>query len=193
VASEHSDSRAEEGEELSLLAPQTWFLPTQPPGKPQEAVVTVSAPAGLAWTASASESWIVLGTGASGQGPGHFTFTVQDNTGGMRQGTVSVGGQVLPILQLSSPTWQEQQVRAAPLPYIEQVGLEGFIKQINKLPPPARPAGLAALVLAITGAGAAAEVLYKGFPTVPEHFTPEFIEQVVREAVEYVAKHATDT
>jgi hypothetical protein len=183
---------AGEGDGLSLLAPRTWFLPTSP-GTPQQAQVTVNAPPGMAWTASASESWIALGGGASGQGPGVFTFTVEDNPGAMRQGTLSVGDQVLHVVQLSAPTWQDQQVLSAPLPYIEQVGLEGFIKEINKLPPPARVAGLAALLTAIGGVAASATALYAGFPTVPEHFTPGFIARLLEEAELYVAEHAGDS
>lgn len=183
---------AGEGDGLSLLAPRTWFLPTSP-GTPQQATVTVKAPPGMAWSASASDGWIVLGGGASGSGPGVFTFTVEDNPGAMRQGTLSVGDQVLHIVQLSAPKWQDQQVLSAPLPYIEQVGLEGFIKEINKLPPPARVAGLVALVAAIGGVGLSAEALYAAFPNVPEHFTRGFLTNLVSEAETFVAEHAGDS
>lgn len=192
MAGEPQPPDARDEPALTLLAPRTWFLPTSP-GGPQQAAVTVHAPAGLAWTARASEEWISLGSGASGQGPGVFTFTVGDNTGAFRQGTVSVADQVLHVVQLSSPTWQDQQVLSAPLPYIEQVGLEGFIKEINKLPPPARVAGFAALLAAIGVTGTSASALYAAFPTVPEHFTPGFLEQLLKEATEFVIEHAGDS
>jgi hypothetical protein len=184
------DAGGEEG--LSLLAPRTWFLPTSPAG-PQQAHVTVNAPAGMAWTASASDSWIDLGGGASGQGPGVFTFSVGDNPGAMRQGTLTVGDQVLHIVQLSSPTWQDQQVLSAPLPYIEQVGLEGFLKQFSKLPPPARAAALLALEGIIAGVGVSAATLYAAFPNVPEHFTPDLIKRLVAQAEQFVLEHAGDS
>lgn len=177
---------------LSLLAPRTWFLPGSP-GGPQQAHVTVNAPPGMAWTASASDSWIDLGGGASGQGPGVFTFSVGDNSGAMRQGTLSVGDQVLHIVQLSSPQWQDTQVLSAPLPYIEQVGLEGFIKEINKLPPPARVAGLLALQGAIELAGGLATGLYAAFPNVPEHFTSGLIKRLEEQAEKFVLEHAGDS
>lgn len=61
--------------------------------------VTVTAPAGCAWTATTATSWISLTT-PSGSGSGSLNFTVAANpTTASRTGTVTLGGQTLTVTQ----------------------------------------------------------------------------------------------
>ena len=62
--------------------------------------ISVSAPAGCAWTAMKDVSWIVLGAPASGIGNGAVSYQVQANsTGRKRNGTISVGGRTFQLTQ----------------------------------------------------------------------------------------------
>jgi hypothetical protein len=54
---------------------------------------SVSAPAGCAWTATETASWITITSGASGSGNGTVAFTATANTaGGSRNTTFSIAG-----------------------------------------------------------------------------------------------------
>lgn len=68
--------------------------------------VTVSAPSTCRWTATSSVSWITIGSGASGTGNGTVTFTVANNTGAERTGTLSIAGRAFTVTQggSSNPT-----------------------------------------------------------------------------------------
>lgn len=64
--------------------------------------VTVTAPAGLAWTASSTANWISFPFGASGTGSGTLQFQIAANTGAQTQnGTVTLtysgGSASLPV------------------------------------------------------------------------------------------------
>ncbi len=63
--------------------------------------VTVTAPGGCSWTATAAPSWIRLTGAASGQGNGTVTFSVDANTNDnpARRGSISVGRQNTVIVQ----------------------------------------------------------------------------------------------
>ena len=56
------------------------------------ATVTVTAPGGCAWTASASAGWINLTSPVSGSGDGTVSVAISLNTGVARSGTITVGG-----------------------------------------------------------------------------------------------------
>jgi uncharacterized protein (TIGR03437 family) len=53
--------------------------------------VQVSAPASCSWTASTSDSWLTIQSGASGSGNGGITFVATANSGSARQGVLLVG------------------------------------------------------------------------------------------------------
>lgn len=52
--------------------------------------IAVTAPAGCAWTASASDPWISISSGGSGSGTGTVSFTVAANSGPARSGTIAI-------------------------------------------------------------------------------------------------------
>src|ERR1019366_2276406 len=65
--------------------------------------VTVSAPAGGAWTASTPAGWIPLTGPGSGTGNGTVAFTVASNPlPGQRTGYLALGRQSTPITQFAS-------------------------------------------------------------------------------------------
>jgi hypothetical protein len=62
--------------------------------------ITVTAPAGCAWTAVSSVGWLAITAGASGSGNGVVSYTVSVNTSGSsRTGTITIGGRVFTIKQ----------------------------------------------------------------------------------------------
>jgi hypothetical protein len=66
--------------------------------------VTVTAPAGTAWTATSPASWIVITGGASGTGNGVVTYTVRAFSGiGGRSNVITIGSQALMVRQ-TGPT-----------------------------------------------------------------------------------------
>jgi hypothetical protein len=65
------------------------------PGRP----VTVTAPAGCAWTATSNVSWITVTSGASGSGNGTVEYVVSLLLLGTRSGTVTIAGQTLTVTQ----------------------------------------------------------------------------------------------
>lgn len=67
--------------------------PTSSPSHPASGATgsfSVSAPAGCAWTASESLSWVSITSGASGSGNGTVNYSVDPNTGAARSGTITV-------------------------------------------------------------------------------------------------------
>jgi hypothetical protein len=60
--------------------------------------VNVKTDPGCAWTASTRANWIKLGT-TSGSGDGGFNYSVEQNTGAEREGTITIGGEVHTIRQ----------------------------------------------------------------------------------------------
>ena len=63
-----------------------------------ERSVNVKTEAGCRWTASTGANWIKLGT-RSGTGAGELSYSVAENTGAERQGTITIGGEVHTIRQ----------------------------------------------------------------------------------------------
>ena len=61
--------------------------------------VSVTAPSGCAWTATGTESWLTISSGASGNGNGTVGFQASANTGVARIGGVAVGGKTLVVTQ----------------------------------------------------------------------------------------------
>lgn len=53
-----------------------------------------------AWTATSNDSWITIGSGASGAGNGSVVYSVaQNNTGAPRTGTITVAGKIFTVTQ----------------------------------------------------------------------------------------------
>ena len=61
--------------------------------------VSVTAPAGCGWTASASAPWLAVNSGNSGTGNGSVRLAIQENTGAPRSGTATIAGQVFTVNQ----------------------------------------------------------------------------------------------
>jgi len=68
------------------------------PGAP----VAVSAASTCQWTASSSDSWITVTSGASGTGNGTVTFNVAANSGAARTGTLTIAGRAFTVSQSAS-------------------------------------------------------------------------------------------
>jgi hypothetical protein len=168
-------------EPLRIYPTQYWFL-----GQGGQGTVTLVAPDSLTWTVSTSEAWLTPTSSASGQGSAQLTYEVAPNPGGDRHGTLSIAGLELRVLQLPLPQRQERQVLRAPLTYIEQVGLQGFLDKANKLPPPARLAAYAALFGAVEATAMGGKALYAAEPQVPQTYTAQFINQQLLLAVEFI-------
>lgn len=78
------------------LAPAGQFFPVNGGA----GSVTISAPGGCSWSASADVSWIVFVSSETGGGNGEVDFEVRENfTGSARQGTVTVAGQSVTVVQ----------------------------------------------------------------------------------------------
>ena len=61
--------------------------------------VGVTAPSGCAWTTTSGASWIVVATGAVGNGSGTTMLAIAANTGPARSGSVTVAGFVFTVNQ----------------------------------------------------------------------------------------------
>jgi hypothetical protein len=65
-------------------------------------IVSVTSPAGCAWTATSPDSWIQLASGG-GTGDGQVAYVIAANTGSAdRTGSISVAGTTLTVTQSSS-------------------------------------------------------------------------------------------
>ena len=71
------------------------------PAAASTSATTVHAAAGCAWTAAASAGWIVITAGQNGNGTGDVRFSVAQNTGAARVGTISIAGQTMSVNQAS--------------------------------------------------------------------------------------------
>ncbi|MGE5361513.1 MAG: BACON domain-containing protein [Bacteroidales bacterium] len=60
---------------------------------------SVSAGPTCAWTATTTDSWLSIASGASGAGSGLVVVNVQANGGGPRNGTVTIAGQTVGVKQ----------------------------------------------------------------------------------------------
>ena len=63
------------------------------------APITVQAGAGCAWTSSSQASWVTFSGSSSGSGNGTVTISAAANTGGARNGNVTIAGQTLAVTQ----------------------------------------------------------------------------------------------
>jgi hypothetical protein len=61
--------------------------------------ITVSTGTGCAWTASSNVTWIRFLSTPSGSGPGTVQFAIDANTGGEREGIVTIGGKTIAFVQ----------------------------------------------------------------------------------------------
>jgi len=64
--------------------------------------ISVTAPAGCAWSATSGAPWLTISSGASGTGNGSVTFTAAANTGVQRTGTLSIAGQTYTVTQAAA-------------------------------------------------------------------------------------------
>ena len=69
--------------------------------------VTVTAPAGCAWTAASNAAWLPLTVSMGGSGNGSVPYSVTPNTGALRVGTLTVAGQMVTVTQAAagSSSW----------------------------------------------------------------------------------------
>ena len=70
-----------------------------------ERQVSVSAPSGCAWAAESHASWITIGTGAAGSGPGLVVFRVTGTDGPARNGTLTIAGRTVTVAQSPGCTY----------------------------------------------------------------------------------------
>jgi len=68
--------------------------------------ISVTTPAECSWTASPSDSWIMITSGAGGTGNVTINYTVSVNTGPARTGSITVNGQVCLISQDTGCTYE---------------------------------------------------------------------------------------
>jgi hypothetical protein len=62
--------------------------------------VSVTAPAGCAWTATSNADWITITSGSSGSGDGIVYYSISANTGAStRMGTITIAGQTFTVTQ----------------------------------------------------------------------------------------------
>jgi hypothetical protein len=88
-------TQAAPGCSFSVSSPSAAF-----PSDGGQGSVAVSAPAGCAWTASTSESWISISQGASGQGAGSVTYVVaRQAAADVRTGVIRVAGIDVRVIQ----------------------------------------------------------------------------------------------
>src|SRR5581483_11079213 len=73
--------------------------------------VNVTLPFGCSWKATPSASWITVTKGASGTGNGTVSYSVADNTGAPRSGSLSIAGLSLPIKESGNATFTATDTR----------------------------------------------------------------------------------
>lgn len=78
---------------------------TVPAGSSSGMAIAVSTTASCGWTATSTASWITVTAGASGSGPGTVKFDVAANSGGARNGTLTVAGRTVTVAQASACTY----------------------------------------------------------------------------------------
>ena len=64
--------------------------------------VDVTTQSGCAWTATSNDSWIHITSGSSGTGSGTVNYSVDENTGSARTGTMTIAGQTFTVNQAGS-------------------------------------------------------------------------------------------
>lgn len=83
----------------ATLNPTSFAAPATAGTGPQ---VTVTAPAGCAWTSTSNAPWLSITSGANGSGNGTVAFTFTANTGAARTGTLTIAGQTFTVNQAGS-------------------------------------------------------------------------------------------
>lgn len=78
----------------SILPTSQSFAASGGPGN-----VTVTVAAGCPWTATSNAAWITINSGTPGNGNGSVGFTVAANSGGARNGTMTIAGQTFTVSQ----------------------------------------------------------------------------------------------
>ena len=61
--------------------------------------VNVTTQDGCSWTASSNETWITIDSGDSGTGSGTVNYSVDENTGSARTGTMTIAGHTFTVIQ----------------------------------------------------------------------------------------------
>ncbi|MDQ3014091.1 MAG: hypothetical protein M3X11_25720, partial [Acidobacteriota bacterium] len=61
--------------------------------------VSVVSGAGCGWTATSNAIWITINSGTPGSGNGSVSYSVAANTGTLRTGTITIGGQTFTVTQ----------------------------------------------------------------------------------------------
>jgi hypothetical protein len=70
----------------------------------EDGSIDVTAPAGCAWTAASSESWLTVTSGASGTGNGTVQYSAAANTDtSPRTATLTIAGQSVTVTQAAAP------------------------------------------------------------------------------------------
>jgi all-beta uncharacterized protein len=64
--------------------------------------IGVTADPACAWSAASDAGWLSITSGASGTGNGTVTMSASPNGGGARTGTLTVGGQLVNVMQIST-------------------------------------------------------------------------------------------
>ena len=64
--------------------------------------VDVTTQSGCAWTATSNDSWIHITSGSSGTGSGTVNYSVDENTGSARTGTMTIAGQTFTVNQAAA-------------------------------------------------------------------------------------------
>ena len=66
--------------------------------------ISVTSSASCSWTPSSDKTWITITTGGAHTGNGTVSYTVSANTGSLRTGTITIGGQTFTVTQNGSTT-----------------------------------------------------------------------------------------
>ncbi|HKE84677.1 MAG TPA: BACON domain-containing carbohydrate-binding protein [Vicinamibacterales bacterium] len=93
---------------LMQAAPCTYSIsPTalNAPDTASSGTVSVSAGSTCAWTATSHQSFITITSGATGTGDGTVAYTIAANTGGPRNGTMTIAGQTFSVSQAAPCTY----------------------------------------------------------------------------------------
>jgi Bacterial pre-peptidase C-terminal domain/Putative binding domain, N-terminal/Viral BACON domain len=106
--------------------------------------LNVNVAAGCAWSATSNASWLTVNSGASGNGNGTVSYSVQANTGASRVGTLTVAGQTFTV---SEDGVQVPELRTDDGSFENIIGLVngGTDYVVNRLTPSSYPATLSAV------------------------------------------------
>ncbi|MCK6685246.1 MAG: PKD domain-containing protein [Thermoanaerobaculia bacterium] len=91
--------RLTQGQSCTYTLSPASTSPSIPAAGKNGVTFQVQAPAGCPWTATTTDPWISLASGASGSGNGTVTLNVAANSGAARTGKVMAGGQTFTVSQ----------------------------------------------------------------------------------------------